>query len=68
MSLAIAYAFLGAAIVLEVIGTSALLACAQFTRPGPSVLGLACYAAAAVLISFTFRAALQHIHRFKMAA
>jgi small multidrug resistance pump len=56
MSLALTYALLGAAVVLEVIGTSALLACAQFTRPGPSVLVVVCYVAGAVLISFTFRA------------
>ena len=38
------------------VGTSALLACNQFTRPGPSALVVLCYAAALVLISFTFRA------------
>jgi small multidrug resistance pump len=56
MSLGVTYAILGAAILLEAIGTSALLACAQFTRPGPSALVVVCYAAALVLISFTFRA------------
>ena len=56
MSLGVAYAILVAAIVLEVVGTSALLACNQFTRPGPSALVVLCYSAALVLISFTFRA------------
>lgn len=56
MSLLLTYAILGAAIVLEVMGTSALLACDQFRRPGPSALVVVCYGAALVLISFTFRA------------
>ncbi len=55
MGLGVTYAILVAAIVCEVIGTSALLACNQFTRPGPSALVVACYAAALVLISITFR-------------
>ena len=55
MSLGVTYAILGVAILLEVIGTSALLACAQFSRPGPSAVVVVCYAAALVLISFTFR-------------
>ena len=55
MSLGVTYAILGVAILLEVIGTSALLACAQFSRPVPSALVVVCYAAALVLISFTFR-------------
>ena len=56
MSLGVTYAILGVAILFEVIGTSALLACAQFSRPVPSALVVVCYAAALVLISFTFRA------------
>jgi len=56
MSLFVTYAILAAAIVTEVVGTSALLACDRFSRPGPSAVALACYLAAAVLISFTFRA------------
>ena len=55
MTLGVAYAFLVAAIFFEVLGTSALLACEQFSRLGPSALVVACYAAALVLISFSFR-------------
>ena len=55
MSLPATYAILLAAIVLEVAGTSALLASAQFTRPGPSALVVACYGGALLLISITFR-------------
>ena len=56
MSLFVTYVILAAAIVTEVVGTSALLACDRFSRPGPSAVAVACYLAAAVLISFTFRA------------
>ena len=49
------YAVLLVAIAFEVVGTSALLACQQFTRPGPSVAVVVCYGAALVLISLTFR-------------
>jgi small multidrug resistance pump len=56
MSLVATYTVLAVAIVLEVIGTSALLASHQFSRPGPSALVVVCYATALVLISFTFRA------------
>lgn len=56
MSLPVAYSLLATAIVLEVMGTSALLACAQFTRPGPAAVAVACYAATLVLVSFAFRA------------
>lgn len=56
MSLPVAYSLLAVAIVLEVLGTSALLACAQFTRAGPAILAVVCYAATLVLVSFTFRA------------
>jgi small multidrug resistance pump len=55
MSLPATYAILLAAIVLEVAGTSALLASAQFTRPWPSALVVACYGGALLLISITFR-------------
>ena len=55
MSLPATYAILLAAIVLEVVGTSALLASAQFTRPGPSALVVGCYGGALLLISITFR-------------
>ena len=56
MSLVATYTVLAVAIVLEVIGTSALLASHQFSRPGPSALVVVCYTAALVLISFTFQA------------
>jgi small multidrug resistance pump len=40
------YALLFVAIVLEVIGTTALQLSQQFTRVGPTVLLVVCYAAA----------------------
>jgi len=49
------YAVLVAAIGFEVAGTSALLACQQFTRPGPSIMVAVCYGLALTLISMTFR-------------
>lgn len=49
------YAVLLLAVAFEVVGTSALLACQQFTRPGPSLAVVVCYGAALVLISLTFR-------------
>lgn len=55
MGLATTYAILGGAITLEVAGTSALLACDQFSRAGPSVMVVVCYSSALVLISFTFQ-------------
>ena len=50
-----AYAVLVAAVICEVIGTSALLACQQFTRPLPVALVVVFYGAALVGISLTFR-------------
>ncbi len=55
MSLPAAYAILLVAIVFEVAGTSALLACDQFSRPGPSAIVILCYTVALALISTTFR-------------
>jgi small multidrug resistance pump len=49
------YALLFAAIVLEVIGTTALQMSQQFTRAGPTVLLVACYAAAFYFLSLTLR-------------
>lgn len=45
------YLLLLGAIVFEVAGTSALKASEQFTRLGPSVLVIACYAAAFYLLA-----------------
>ena len=56
MSLPIAYAVLFAAIVFEIIGTSALLASQQFTRIGPSLVVAVCYSVAILGLAFTFRA------------
>jgi small multidrug resistance pump len=56
MSLPIAYAVLFAAIVFEIIGTSALLASQQFTRIGPSLVVAVCYSFAILGLAFTFRA------------
>ncbi|KPP88093.1 MAG: small multidrug resistance family protein [Rhodobacteraceae bacterium HLUCCA08] len=49
------YAFLILAVIAETIGTSALQASQQFTRPGPSVLVVFAYAAAFYLLSLTLR-------------
>lgn len=46
MTLPLAYTFLTAAIVLEVMGTTALQASQQFTRPWPTLAVVICYSAA----------------------
>jgi len=55
MSPVAVYALLFAAIVLEVIGTTALQLSQQFTRLWPSVLLLVCYAAAFYALSHTLK-------------
>ena len=55
MSLLFVYSILLAAVICEVIGTSALLASQQFTRPVPTVLVVVFYSAALVGISVAFR-------------
>ncbi|TAU54313.1 QacE family quaternary ammonium compound efflux SMR transporter [Rhizobium leguminosarum] len=55
MSKAAIYGLLFAAIVLEVIGTTALQLSQQFTRIGPTVLVVACYAAAFYCLSLTLK-------------
>ena len=50
-----AYALLGAAILAEVIGTSALKASEGFTRPLPSVLTAVAYVAAVYALSLTLK-------------
>jgi small multidrug resistance pump len=50
-----AYALLGAAILAEVIGTSALKASEGFTRPLPSVLTAMAYVAAFYALSLTLK-------------
>lgn len=50
-----AYLYLAAAIVAEVIATSALKASAEFTRPLPSVLVVVGYVAAFYLLSLVLR-------------
>lgn len=47
--------FLGTAILFETIGTTALQASKQFTRPGPSVLVVVSYAVSFYLLSLTLR-------------
>ncbi len=49
------YGSLGAAIVLEVIGTTFLQQSQQFTRPVPTALMAVCYAGAFYLLSITLR-------------
>ncbi|UEM19291.1 multidrug efflux SMR transporter [Skermanella mucosa] len=49
------YAILFAAIVLEVIGTSALKLSEQFTKPLPVVVTLVCYGASFFLLSLALR-------------
>ncbi len=55
MSLGVTYAILLVAIAFEVVGTSALLASQQFSRPGPTAMVIGCYAMALALMSITFR-------------
>ncbi|WP_369827691.1 SMR family transporter [Acidovorax sp. 56] len=50
-----AYALLGAAILAEVIGTSALKASEGFTRPLPSALTAVAYVAAFYALSLTLK-------------
>lgn len=49
------YAYLIAAIILEVIGTSALQASEQFTRPKPLILTAVSYAASFYFLSLVLR-------------
>lgn len=55
MSQAAVYGLLFAAIVLEVIGTTALQLSQQFTRIWPTALVVACYAAAFYCLSLTLK-------------
>lgn len=55
MSPPIVYLILGASIVMEVIGTSALHASQQFTRPAQGVLAVVCYALALAGVSVALR-------------
>lgn len=50
-----AYAYLGLAIVSEVIGTTALKASSSFTRPLPSLVTVVCYALSFYLLTFSLR-------------
>jgi len=49
------YVYLGAAIVAEVIGTSALKASEQLTKPVPTMITVAGIAVAFFMLSFAFR-------------
>ena len=49
------YIYLGAAIIAEVIGTSALKASEQFTKPVPTAITVAGLAAAFFLLSYAVR-------------
>ncbi|WFU07924.1 SMR family transporter [Rhizobium sp. CB3090] len=55
MANASVYAMLLVAIVLEVIGTTALQMSQQFTRLGPSIVLVLCYVAAFYFLSLTLR-------------
>jgi small multidrug resistance pump len=55
MSQVAVYALLFAAIALEVVGTTALQMSQQFTRIGPTVLLVACYASSFYLLSMTLK-------------
>lgn len=55
MANAFVYGMLLVAIVLEVLGTTALQMSQQFTRLGPSIVVLLCYAAAFYCLSLTLR-------------
>ena len=47
--------FLGLAVLFETIGTTALQASQQFTRPGPSVIVVAGYAVSFYLLALTLK-------------
>jgi small multidrug resistance pump len=55
MTLTQSYLFLALAIVVEVIGTTALKATENFTRPWPSLLTVVCYAASFYLLTFSLK-------------
>ncbi|MFT4185223.1 MAG: SMR family transporter [Rhizobium sp.] len=55
MTNGLVYGMLLVAIVLEVLGTTALQMSQQFTRLGPSIVVLLCYAAAFYCLSLTLR-------------
>jgi small multidrug resistance pump len=55
MATASVYALLLLAIVLEVIGTTALQMSQQFTRPGPTALLVLCYMGAFYCLSITIK-------------
>lgn len=56
MSLPALYALLVLAIVFEVLGTSAMQAANHFSRLGPTLMMIACYAVAFYCLSYTLRA------------
>lgn len=56
MSLPALYGLLVLAIVFEVLGTSAMQAAQHFTRLGPTVMMVCCYAIAFYCLSYTLRA------------
>ncbi|MGR3501527.1 DMT family transporter [Pseudaestuariivita sp.] len=51
----LAYIYLVTAIVFETIGTTALKASAQFTKPLPTVITLVCFLAAIYLLGLSFK-------------
>lgn len=55
MTLTQSYLFLALAIVVEVIGTTALKATENFTRLWPSLLTVVCYAASFYLLTFSLK-------------
>lgn len=55
MSLPVAYAILFGSILCEIVGTSALMASAQFTKVVPSLVVAVCYSLAILGLAFTFR-------------
>lgn len=55
MTLTQSYLFLALAIVVEVIGTTALKATDNFTRLWPSMLTILCYAASFYLLTFSLK-------------
>lgn len=55
MNLALVYSVLVVAIVFEVLGTSAMQAAQHFSRPGPTVLMVVCYAVAFFFLSWSLR-------------
>lgn len=55
MNLSLVYSVLVAAIIFEVLGTTAMQAAQHFSRPGPTLMMVVCYAVAFFFLSWSLR-------------